>query len=164
MAQHCIVLANGAHARFLSLVSSEVDATEGGPNLVEISDLINPEGAMSGGELWSENKTGRGTGGGGQAHGYDDHRDNHEEEYRKRFAKEIARGVADMVQKHKADCITVAAQSRMLATVKAELESLLPGGVQLQEVAKDISKLSAPQVHEYLANENLIPARKAPNA
>lgn len=162
MAQHCVVLVDGAHARFLSLGTSEADATEGGPNLVEVSDLINPEGAMSGGELWSENKTGRGTGGGGQAHGYDDHRENHEEEYRKRFAKEVARGAVDLIQKQKADHITVAAQSRMLATVKAELTSLLPGGVRLQEVAKDISKLSASQVHEYLSKENLIPARKAP--
>lgn len=165
MSDYCVVLVDGGRARFFTLEPAEDTVAEGGPNLKEHEDLLNPEQEASGGELWSEVKSGRNrVPMGGQAHGYDDHRDVHLDEYRRRFARSVAREATRLARENHSKNIVLAAQSKMLGLVRNELDQALPPGVAVRDIAKDISKLSPQEVHKYLAREHLVPPRRSPGA
>lgn len=158
MSDYCVVVADGARARLFSL--EQADIGEAGPNLVEISDLANPEAEEAGKEIYSEDKSGRNvsTGGGG-AHGYDDHRDRHAEENERRFAKQIVAATAEALAQQKAGCLVVAADPRMMGHLRDAMGSSAPG-LKVKEVAKDLTKLSTHDLHEHLAADQLLPARQ----
>jgi protein required for attachment to host cells len=52
----------------------------------------------------------------------------------------------------------------MLGLLRNELDPLLKTGVKVHDIAKDLGKLSAHEVHRYLAKAKLLPARKNPSA
>ncbi|MDX1487101.1 MAG: host attachment protein [Acidiferrobacterales bacterium] len=163
MSDYCIVVADGARARFFTLEPVESPETQGGPNLVECNDLVNPEQKAHTGQLWSDAKSGRNrAGGGGQAHGYDDHRSSHVDEFKRRFARGVAQQAADLVQTSSARTVILVAQKRMLGFLRVELDVLLKNGVSVHAVAKDLSKLASHELHRYLAKERLVPPRKHP--
>ncbi len=164
MNQYCVVVANGARARFFTLESSQFPELESGPNLVELTALSNPQHDASGADLWSEPKSGRNRGGiGGAAHGYDDHRTQHEEEYDRRFANDIAQECCRLTQEHGASDVVLVSEKRMLGHLRAAMEPRL-NGVRTVELAKDLSKLSPTQLQEHLAREDLLPPRRNPAA
>ncbi|MFQ5936366.1 MAG: host attachment protein [Acidiferrobacterales bacterium] len=165
MSDYCIVVADGARARLFTLEPASSPDTEGGPNLMERKDLVNPEQQVHSGRLWSDVKTGRNRApGGGQAHGYDDHRTQHVEEFRRRFARAVAQETAQLARTCHASHVVLVAQKRMLGFLRAELEALLKNGVAVRAVAKDLSKLTPHEVHRYLARARLLPRRKSPGA
>lgn len=164
MSQYCVVVTSGARARFFTLESSQFPELESGPNLVELTALSNPQHDAAGTQLWSEPKTGRNRGGiGGAAHGYDDHRTQHEEEYDRRFAHDVAEECHRLSQAHGASEVVLVSQKRMLGHLRAAMESRR-NGLQTTEIAKDLSKLSARELHEHLARESLLPPRRSPAA
>ena len=59
MNQYCVVVTNGARARFFTLEEPQFPELESGPNLVELKSLQNPQHRETGNQLWSEPKTGR---------------------------------------------------------------------------------------------------------
>ncbi|MFC1748937.1 host attachment protein [Pseudomonadota bacterium] len=158
MSDYCVVVADGARARLFTL--EQADIGESGPNLVEISDLANPESNAAGKEIYSEDKSGRGvsTGGGG-AHGYDDHRNQHIDETERRFAKIVAAAAAGSVQQNKLGCLIVAAEPRMMGHLRDAMGPAV-AGLKVKEVVKDLTKLSAYELHEHLAADNVLPARE----
>lgn len=164
MNQYCVVVTNGARARFFTLEASQFPELESGPNLVELSALSNPQHDASGNQLWSEPKTGRNRAGiGGPAHGYDDHRTQHQEEYDRRFANDVAQECYRLSQAHGASELVLVSQKRMLGYLRSAMESRL-NGIRTTEIAKDLSKLSPRELHEHLARESLLPPRRAPAA
>lgn len=161
MSDYLVVLVDGARARHFSLEPVEITDMEGGPNLVELGDLINPEQDTANGELWTNNKSGRNrVRGSGQAHGYDDHREKHGEEIKRRFVRTIAQETAQFVDKLGSRNLVIAAEKRMLGYLRNEFDTQFKGGIQLRFIPKDLSKLSARAAHEYLAKENHLPGRK----
>ena len=52
----------------------------------------------------------------------------------------------------------------MLGFLRSELDPLLKTGVKVDNIVKDLSKLSPHEVRPYLAKEKLLPARKNPSA
>jgi protein required for attachment to host cells len=165
MSDYCIVVADGARARFFTLEAASSPDTEGGPNLVERRDLVNPEQKVHTGQLWSDAKTGRNrVPGGGQAHGYDDHRSQHADEFKRRFARSVAQEAVSLVHSQSARNVVLVAQKRMLGLLRAELDSLLRNAVSVHAIAKDVSKLAPRELHQYLAKEKLLPARRTPGS
>lgn len=164
MVQYCVVVTNGARARFFTLEPPEYPELESGPNLVEHNQLDNPFREMHGEELWSETKTGRNRAAiGGPAHGYDDHRNQHRDEYERRFASSVADECYRLSQSHKASDVVIVSQKRMLGFLRSAMESRM-NGVRTVEIAKDLSKLSPLQLHEHLARERALPPRRSPAA
>ena len=158
MSDYCVVVADGARARLFAL--AEAGIGEGGPNLVEISDLANSEAEAAGKDLYSEQKSGRNAApAGGGAHGYDDHRDRHIQESERRFAKQIAAAAADAVARQKAGCLVLAADPRMMGHLRDAMSDIA-AGIRVKEVAKDLTKLSAYELHEHLAGDEVLPARQ----
>ncbi len=161
----CVVVVDMARARFLAVQQAETPELEGGPNLVELKDLINPEGEERGRDLWSDTKTGLGRDPhGAQAHSYDDHREEHEAEFERRFAKRVAEEAQSCVQTLKARTLVVAAQKRMLGFLRPALTQYIKGDVEVREMAKDLTKLSIVDLHRHLADEKLLPPRLPPGA
>jgi len=165
MSEYVVVVADGSRARFFTLEPAEIPEIEGGPNLVEREDLANPERELPDRELWSEVKTGRNRApNGGPAHGYDDHRAQHEAEYERRFARAVAERAAALAAANGTRRVVIAAEKRMLGFLRNELGSLERAGVEVREVARDLSKLGARQIHEHLAKEGALPRRRNPAA
>ncbi|MBZ0073183.1 MAG: host attachment protein [Thiohalobacteraceae bacterium] len=163
MNHNCVVVAGGSRARFFTLRDSEFPEMESGPNLHEIADLVSPEKDLPGSDLWTNLKSGRNRGGGGSpAHGYDDHRSQHQNELERRFARDIAHEVARLMATNATRELVLVAQTRVLGFLRHELHSLLKAGVEIRELAKDLSKLSPLELHEHLARERLIPERRTP--
>jgi len=158
MSEYCVVVADGARARLFSL--EEAGIGEGGPDLVEISDLTNSEVEAAGREIYSNDKSGRNVApAGGGAHGYDDHRDHHIEESERRFAKQIAAAAADAVTRQKSGCLVVTADPQMMGHLREAMSSSV-GGIKIKEVVKDLTKFAPQELHEYLAADHMLPARQ----
>lgn len=163
MHQNCVVVAGGSRARFFTLQNVEFPELQSGPNLCEVNDLVNLEQETPGTDLWSESKSGRNRGGaGGGTHGYDDHRSQHEDEFERRFARDIAREAARLISRCNTRQLVLVAQKRVLGFIRNELESLAKAGIEIHELAKDLSKLPTLELHEHLAREHLIPQRRSP--
>ncbi len=163
MSNDCIVVADGARARFFTLMEAEHPEIQSSPNLIEIHDLVQPEKEMHKGELWSETRTGRNRGtNGGPSHGYDDHRSQHAEENDKRFARSVAEQAARLAHSQQTRNVILVAHKRMLGMLRGCMEPLIKTGVEVRELAKDLSKLNPIELHEHLARERLIPQRRTP--
>jgi protein required for attachment to host cells len=160
MNNYCVVVADGARARFFLLEPGQV--AKGGPNLIEKSDLINPEGAASGSELFSDTRPGRvaapGDGGGGQS--LDDHRSQHHEENERRFAKQIAEVALKTAGEQKAKHLVLVADTRMLGYLRGAIVVPPKGGLEISEVHKNLTKLASQELHEHLAVEKVLPQRR----
>ncbi|MFA7387094.1 MAG: host attachment protein [Thiohalobacteraceae bacterium] len=163
MQHNCVVVAGGSRARFFTVEDVEYPEMESGPNLCEVNDLVNLEREAAGNELWTNNKSGRNRGGGGSpAHGYDDHRTQHEDAFERRFARDIAREAERLLRTNSTRQLVLVAQKRVLGFLRNELDGLLKAGVEIKELAKDLSKLPTLELHEHLARERLIPERRTP--
>ena len=162
MANYCVVVASGAHARFFTLKRSEAPVLEAGSKLIERGELSNPEKEIPGRDLYADPKSGRSRAPhGGPAHSYDDHRSQHEDECDRRFASEVLKKADSFARAEKARHLVLIAPARMLGCLRQHLEIILKRGVKVHELAKDISKLNSAEIHDYLAKEGLLPARKS---
>lgn len=162
MQHNCVVVAGGSRARFFTLEDAEYPDMQSGPNLCEVNDLVNLEKETHGIDLWSDSKSGRNRGSSGAAHGYDDHRSQHEDEFERRFARDVAREAAHMLKQNSTRQLVLVAQKRILGFLRHELDALIKAGIDIKELAKDLSKLSALEVHQHLAREQLLPQRRSP--
>ena len=161
MSDYCVVVAGGAEARFFTLEPADTPEIQSGPNLVEHEVLVNPEKHASGGEIFSDAKSGRNRGAAG-THGYDDHRDRHLEESGRRFAKSIAQSAAQLVKSSAANRLVLVAEKQLLGQLRGEVEALGKNGLTIRDCAKELSKLPPIELHAHLAKEQLLPARKGP--
>ena len=142
MTDYFVVVAEGARARFFTLEPAEIPELESGPNLVERGDLANPAHlAHQDSSQWTEIRGGRNRNANGPGHGYDEHRQNHEDQQELRFARDIAGELAGFLR-------TALASTRL-------------GDCAVVEVAKDLAKESPRDIHERLAREGHLPARRA---
>jgi len=161
MINYCILVCNGTRARFFSIESTNLTNPLVGPRLVEQQDLANTEASTAGKDTWTDLKSGRNTAsGGGPAHGYDDHRDQHEEEFMRRFAGDVAAEAMRLIPEKKTTCLIIVAGHRMLGLLRNAMEIPTTDHVEVKEVAKDLVRFSAQDIHEYLSSAGLLPARK----
>lgn len=158
MNEYCVVVANASRARFFSLEPVNVPEVESGPRLIEHSDLVNPEAALSGRETWSDTRSGGNAApGGGPSHRYDDHRERHVQEIGRRFARQVAGAALDMTRQRRAGCLVVVAAGRMLGYLRPELETPAPR-VEIREAVKDLTTLNAQEIRDHLIASGVLPA------
>ncbi len=153
--EHWVVVADGAHARFLAL-KGQTEAARGARHLVEASRLDNPQHTVKGRRDARKIAGGRDTGRGGLApHGYTDHRDQHEAEMLRRFADKIARHLAGLRAGHDVGSIDVVAEPRMLGLLRAALAPAATAGVRVRELARDYTWCSVRELEEHLEANGL---------
>ncbi|ASC71419.1 hypothetical protein XM38_023710 [Halomicronema hongdechloris C2206] len=160
MGHYLVAVIDGTTARFLTLNPTEVTEYEAGPHLVERDSLHNAEQEMPGQELWANTKAGRNRGGSGQAHSYDDHRKQHRMAFEYRFAQSVASRITQLSQTHPVRQLILVAEPQILGILRNVLPSNLPQQLTVQEVAKDLCRMSSKELHTYLADRSLLPAFK----
>lgn len=164
MSEYCVIVMDGARARFLSLQQAEFPEFEPNSKLIEHEALINPEKETPAGELWSSRESGREHSATiGSAHTYSDHRERHEDEFERRFTQLVAKQTAHFIQTQQAPNLVIVAERQMLGFVRDSLIPLVSDGLHIQELAKNLTKLGPSELHEYLTHEELLPLRKMPS-
>jgi protein required for attachment to host cells len=158
----CIVAADGARARFFTLEPSARAELEGGPDLVEQDDLVNPEHVAKPIDRFANVQSGRTAPKRGPAHGLDDHRTRHIEETESRFAKRVSQVISALLVEKKVRHLVLCADPRMLGLLRTALADVDLGGAELREHAKDVSRLGATQLQASLAEAGLVPPRRRP--
>ncbi|MGI0495263.1 host attachment protein [Alkalinema pantanalense CENA528] len=153
-----VAVMNGSKARFLTLESCEIPEFSNACNLVEQDSLFNSEHEMTGQELWSNSKTGRNRSTSSQAHSYDDHRQQHRVEYERRFAGTIAQRLLTLLKSGQTQHFILVAEPQFLGIVRETLLPLLPKGLDITKLAKDLCNLTPTELQAYLAQKNLLPA------
>jgi protein required for attachment to host cells len=162
MSDYCVVVADGARARFFTLEPAEVPELESGPTLVEREDLVHLEKEMAAKDLYSDLKGGRQRApAGGPAHSFDDHREDQSNEHDRRFARLVAEQASRLVQEARARHLVVVAQRRTLGLIRDYIAQGMKG-VAVYEMAKDVTKLTPLEIQENLAKDGLVPRRKRP--
>jgi protein required for attachment to host cells len=151
----CVVVANGSRARFFYLKRPELTDLNARPRLLERGEIFEPELQERGQDLWTE-RTGMNRGAGSGSHSYDDHRNQHQAEFEKRFTKQIADHAVKLIRSSAAHSVVVCGAQRQLPLLKNILESKV-NGVHIQQLAKDLLKLDAHALYEYLHKEGMLP-------
>ena len=158
---YCIMVADGTRARLFTLDAGGTTAP--GPGLVEQEDLANPEHKLAGRDKYSTTRTGSNLNPQkGPAHGYDDHRDKEEREHERRFAHEIAGRAVALAQRQQARHLVVVAEKRMLGLLREAVVIPAQSGIELRELAKDLTQLPPAELQTHLAEAGLVPARQVP--
>jgi protein required for attachment to host cells len=160
MTRFLVAVVNGAKARFLTLEPLDAPELESGPDLIERCDLVNPTFEMAGQDLWANTKTGRNRGGGGQGHNYDDHRDNHLVEFGRRFAQDIVAEIDRLIADYDLNSLILVAEPQILGILRDCLHSSNGRSVTIDELSKDLCRLKARQLQDYLAQKGLVPTRQ----
>jgi protein required for attachment to host cells len=161
-----VVVTDGAKARFFTLKTAEIPEYESSPYLLEDEVLLNPDQSLSGQQLWSgpQSQAGHYQEGKGSAHSYDDRRQKHEIEFERRFAQEIANQILKRTQLHQSQQLILIAEPRLLGLLREVLIPTLPKTLMLSELDKNLCHLTHQELHEYLANKDLLTfPKKAPS-
>ncbi|HEY5951115.1 MAG TPA: host attachment protein [Kofleriaceae bacterium] len=157
----CVLVADAARARVLVLA---VDRTRlGAPiaALVEVADLTNPMLRARDVEAVSDSGTGRRGGAKTPLHATPDHRDHRRRDIERHFAALVAEEAA-AVWRHYPSCeLIVVASPVMLGLLRLAIDRLIRAKEQINihELARDLTKLSAPMLHDFLAEAALLPER-----
>ena len=146
MASTCVVVADGARARFFLMPS------EAAGKLVEQALLENPE------HRHPETESRRTDHDAGPMHPYGAQRERHRLEHEKRFAGEVVSRAAEKVREMQAGTLVVVADPRLLGLMRESLRSALHPSVQLRELARDYTNFSVTDLQEQLVSSNMLAA------
>jgi protein required for attachment to host cells len=160
---YLVIVADGARARFFTVEPVTQPFAEAGPRLIEQDDLANTEHEQGGRDKYSSTRTGVNLNPrGGPSHGYDDHRARREQAHVHRFAEDIAARAISLAQKHHVRHLVVTAERRMLGSLREALEIPVKLGIEVRELAKDLTKLTSTQLHEHLTAAGVVQVRHIP--
>ncbi|HKY36692.1 MAG TPA: host attachment protein [Polyangiaceae bacterium] len=88
--------------------------------LQELEDLTDPQGELTGNELFSSTRSGTNRSPHGANFEYDDHRERHREEAERRFAKRIALTTKQLVARESASRLVLAVEPHMLGILRQD--------------------------------------------
>jgi protein required for attachment to host cells len=155
MKRACIAIVDAAHARLFTYDE----------RLEEIKDLVNPGRRLRASEMFSETRPSLGQNPGrntshepGSAK--DDHRDDHIEMMDAKFAKEVLAEIERIMVSDKYLHLILVASPKMLGELRKGDGVLHRPGITVDEIARDLTKLTSSQLHDHLAQLDLIPPRE----
>lgn len=162
MKRACIAIVDAARAR---LYGYDEQASDPAQQLREVTDLVNPGRRLKPSEMFSETRPSLGQNPGRNTSHEpgstkDDHRDDHIEMMDAKFAKEIIAELDRIIQAEKYTHLIVVASPKMLGELRKANNVLDRPGLTIDEIARDLTKLTQAQLHDHLAQLNLIPARE----
>jgi protein required for attachment to host cells len=151
----CIALVDATRARLFTFER----ATEGADtreDLVERTDLVNPQRRRRPSEVFSDTRPGSNRTGHLQ-YAFDDHRDHHISQIDDKFARMAMAALRELIDEHPTQRVVICASPRMLGRLRAAAPGLLPEDVVLDELPRDLVKLSPGDVRAELASRELLP-------
>lgn len=157
MFRACIAIVDATRAR---LFTFEREATVTGlrDELTEVIDLVNPARRRRPSELFSDtrpgtNRTGR------LRYTFDDHRDAHIEQLDAEFARNVIAEIRRLVQIPRTDRLVLCASPNMLGELRDAADALRRDRLIIDELPRDLVKLTTPQIRDHLADYGLLPHR-----
>jgi len=158
---YCVLVADAARARVLELA---VDRERfGSPTsvLVEVADLTNPMLRARDVEAVSDTRMGRRGGAHTPLRTTDDHRDHRRRDIERHFAAVAAEEASGVWRRYPSCDLIVVASPVMLGLLRPAIERQIRAKDQItiHELARDLTKLSTPMLHDLLAEAALLPER-----
>jgi protein required for attachment to host cells len=159
-----VLAAGGARARLLVLRTSDAGHAPTTEPLVEVSESTRPDSRTRDHRLFTDTRPGMRQGGDGtqgSRHGVSDHRENHRRATEQRFAAEIVQEAERVWREHEVTRVALVASPGMLGVLRAALERTKAGPQRwsIHELARDLTKLAPPAIHDALAEDGLLPPR-----
>ena len=140
MHRTCIAVIDATRARLFTFDrSAEGDGVH--EELIETTDLVNPGRRLAASRGFP----------------YDDHGDARQEEMDRTFAKQIAAEIRRLTDDPLARRLVLCASPNMLGEMR-KVAPLARDGVAVEEMARDLVKLNAPQLRAQLRDYGLLPA------
>ncbi len=157
MYRACIAIADATRARVFAF---ERTADESGVHeeLIEQADLVNPARRRRPSELFSDTRPGTSRSGGRQD-AFDDHRDAHVDKLDGEFASATAAEIRRIVRDARARRLIVCASPRMLGELRRAHGELRHAGLAVDEIPKDLVKLSPTQLRDQLESYGVLPRK-----
>lgn len=153
MDRTCIAIVDATRARLFTF-DRESDAGGVHEDLEEREDLVNPQRRQRPSELFSDSRPGSSrTGGLGYA--FDDRRSHHMDEIDAVFARDVAHKIEDLVRAAPTRRLIVCASPNMLGALRAT--DLRRMGIVIDELDRDLVKLTPAQLRDYLTSVDLLP-------
>jgi len=159
MTRTCIAVVDATHARLFTLDRTS-DATGVHEELSEDRDLVNPARRLRPSELFTETRPPLGRTGGVQ-YTIGDHRDEHIDEMDAEFSRAITSEVADLIREKGAERLIVCASPRMLGNLREVRGALASGALVIDEIPRNLTKLTPTQIREHLESYGLVPTPPA---
>jgi protein required for attachment to host cells len=151
----CIALVDATRARLFTF-DRVTDGADIRDELVERTDLVNPQRRRRPSELFSDTRPGSSRTGHLQ-YAFDDHRDHHISQLDDRFARMAMAALRELIDEHSTQRVVICASPRMLGRLRAAAPGLLPGDIALDELPRDLVKLTPGDVRAELASRELLP-------
>jgi len=153
MYRACIALVDSTRAR---LFTFDRDTDPGGTHeeLVEHEDLVDPARRQRPSQLFSDSRPGSSRVG-GRGFAFDDHRDAHVDRLDAEFARRVVHELGALLERAGAHRLIVCATPNMLGELRAA--DLRGNGIVIDEVPRDLVKLSKAKLRERLAEYGLLP-------
>jgi protein required for attachment to host cells len=164
MANQCIVIADRARARFFVVKEAEDPSVEGGPNLAEQEDMVNPEGQLTDAELFADRRSGHAYSAPAGGYAVNDGKDRERLESAHRFVTDLSAATAEFVRSRKADELVVVATPKFLGLLRPEIRKVLPKSTKLVELDEELTWHALPHIQDVLTRRGVLPPRELPDS
>jgi len=155
MYRACIAIVDASRARLFTF--ERTAGAEGlHEQLSEQRDLVNLARRQPPSELFSDTRQGSSRTG-GLHYKLDDHRDAHVDALDAEFARTIVAALVDLIRSSSAQRLILCASPRMLGTLREVGGELHRGGLPIDELPRDLVKLTAAQLRDHLTSYGLLP-------
>jgi protein required for attachment to host cells len=155
-----VLAADAARARVFVLQAESGEHAPTTAPLVEISETTHPDRRARDSEQFSDTRPGlQSEGPHGPRHAVSDRREGHRRDAEKRFAAQIVKEALRVWRAHGATRLILVASGPMLGALRVALGRVHSGPSTILELARDLTRLAAPALHDALANEGLLPPR-----
>lgn len=155
MKRACIAIVDGSSARLYTYQQLEGDQ----PRLHEHRDLVNPGRRAKDEQLFSSTKPGVRAQEGGRG-STDDHRNNNRAMHDEEFAGLVIGEIEELVRAQGLGHVVLVSSPRMLGYLRTQERRLTRSGIVVDEIQRDLSNLTSPQIHDHLAALNVIEPRQ----
>ena len=154
MRSYLVAVVDGAHARFFTLNAAEFsDQGQSGPYLTEHSSLNNGEKPIAT-KGASNNLIGR------KHHGNRHEKTTQFTETNRRFANKVLQHISGIIQNFSSHNLVLIAEPHILGNLRESVQSHVPSTMAISELAKDLCRLNAHELHKYLISKQILPSPK----
>ena len=159
MYRACIAVVDASRARLFTYErSAEVEGVK--ERMIEERDLVNPARRLRPSQLFSESRPPSARTGDLQ-YTIDDHRDAHIEALDAAFSRAIVGELRELVRASHPTRVILCASPNMLGELRQAGRALPREGVEIDELARDLVKLTPPQLRAHLESYGLLPPAPA---
>jgi protein required for attachment to host cells len=157
MQRACIAIVDASRARLFTFTrSAEPEGLR--EELTETRDFVDPQRRLRPSEVFSDSRPGSSRTGSLQ-YALDDHRGASIEQLDEKFAAMIVDELAELLRSTSAPRLVLCASPHMLGSLRHAIgQKSLPAKLVIDELPRNLTRLTPPELREHLASAELLPA------